>query len=209
MRSDLLTLLNRRSIGHPTSIASVEIQIHRELRVKLRGIPWWSENMRKETDAEIIFVFENVSSGSLDLEIADLEYDEVLETFSIREAEDCDWAQAYGFEIYCSSPIPNPMEIFTITYDWLIANKSIYNVSDFLNTGSGNYLSGFKKITASNSFLLARAPQPLCGQICDELTRQDVKHNKLATTLRDTSRLIVELDGSSFFCQNAYAEFTE
>ena len=87
MRTDLLTLLNRRSIGHPTSIASVEIKIHRELRVKLRGFPWWCDSQKQKADGDVTFVFEDVSSGSLGLEIADLNYDEVLETFTIRETE--------------------------------------------------------------------------------------------------------------------------
>jgi hypothetical protein len=209
MRTNLVTLMKQQTICHPSSIVCIRTEAGGHVSIKIRGFPWWREGLHHNSDGEIEFVFEGVSDGILDLAGLNLEDDKALEDFEIVETEECAWLEEYGFEIYCSAPIPNPLNVYTLVHDYLVTNKSNLSALDFLNTGSRYYLSEFRKIVASNSFLLCRAPAELCDLVIDELNRQGVQHNKLPSQLRDYSPLLVTLGGSQFFCKSASAIFDD
>lgn len=206
---NLISLLARREIVHPSSIISAELVNEQKLSINIKGVPWWRDVLKAGDESVIAFVFDGVTDGCLDLGIIDSEYDEALESFKIFYAEDCDWAQEYGFEIYCSAPLQDPFKLYSIVSDYVIGNRSMFGVTDYLNTGAGHYLHNFEKIVTSRSYMLARAPKVLCEKICSELDRQGVKYKTSASCIRNVGKIVVQLEGSTFFCSNAVAVYDE
>lgn len=199
--------MKKQTVCHPSSLVHIRAEKGGVVSIKTRGFPWWRDGLHQNQDEEIEFIFDGVADGVLNLAGFDYDDDEVLEDFEIIETEKCAWLEEYGFEIYCSAPIPAPLDIYTLVHDYLVANNSTLSALDFLNAGSRSYLNDFRKIVESNSFLLCRVPAELCGLIVDELNCQSVKHNKLPTSLRKNKPLLVTYDGFRFFCKNASAKF--
>ena len=89
------------------------------MRWSIQWRSWWREDDRPPAGAEITFIFKGIASGSLDLGMAlDSEYDEILEFFDISPLAEHDWAQPYGFEIYGSAPLPDPLSLYARVEDY-------------------------------------------------------------------------------------------
>lgn len=76
----------------------------------------------------------------------DSEYDEILEFFDISPLVEHDWAQPYGFEIYGSAPLPEPLSLYARVEDYLWEADASKTARDFLNMGNGGLLKNFCRV---------------------------------------------------------------
>jgi len=206
---DLLSLLEKYPISHPSSLVKIEADQSGRVSITIKGTQWWKGKSELGHDKEIIFVFEGVSDGFLDVDLFDDAWNECLESFCIFKTKECEWLAEDGFAIYCSSPLPEPLEIFVIVHDYLKKFDADISPVVFLNAGDFGYLADFKKITSSTSYLLGKVPPVLCGLIEEDLARQGVKYNKLGIGLRNNRTLLVQFGRNSFFCDSAMATFED
>jgi hypothetical protein len=207
MKADLLDLLRQREIVFPTRIAAVEGG-HRQLRVTIAGCPWWRETEMGERlqEEQIVLLFEGIQ-GLLDAEtLLDWEYDEALESFEVSPLSEQRWANGLtSYSTYCSERLPDPLRLYSVVADYLWEAGAPRSPRDYLNVPHGT-LASFCAITATTSYLLARAPEYLHQMISAELLRQNVRHNVLTEKGRPDDGLLVQLGASSFMCANATAE---
>jgi hypothetical protein len=202
---DAIQLLLERNIGHPSRIVSAEM-VDGQFRLTLAGYPWWRGRPDPDDDGSIRFHFSGVTGGELFLaDLLDHCDDEALETFDIRPVLALPWAEANGFAIYCSAPLPRPLAIYMAVQDYLFAVNAAREPGDFLN--GGHRLSDFLRITASAGYLLANCPTVIRDLIVDELGRQSVTPTVHGRPVGDDNRLFVRLGRSTFFCTVAEAEF--
>jgi len=208
MRINLLDLLQSNPIVHPTRIASMAIS-DGTLRIAVTGYPWWKPRADFSDDGQLEIRFEGLSDGYLDVTLASGDEDdlEALEGFALRSLENIDWAQPCIHAIYCSGPLQNPLAIYAVVNDYLVDVEAFKTPDDFLNFNFDGKLSSFAETGASNSFLVARAPESVRQIICEELTRQSVPYNVITTKLPPEKRLWVTLGDGHFLCDKAFTVF--
>ena len=205
MKTDLLELLNRTDIVHPTRIVAVEAS-HRQLRITIAGTPWW-RNDADVDEEQIVFSFEGVGEGLLDPEtLLDMDDDEALEVFEVSSLSEKGWAEAGSFfATFCSEPLPHPLQLYAIIEDYLWDAGAPRSARDYLNIPNGS-LSRFCEIASTNSFLLAEAPPKLHELVLAELRRQNVSHNVITSERASNQNLFVQIGDTSFVCERATAE---
>jgi hypothetical protein len=205
MKADLLELLKRTSVCHPTRVVAVEAG-HRRLRVIVSGNQWWRNDANVE-EAQIIFTFEGIGEGILDpVTLLDMEQDEALEVFEVSLLSEKEWAEAgTSFATYCSEPLPHPLQLYSIIQDYLWTAGAPRSARDYLNIPNGS-LARFREITGTSSYLLAEAPPKIHELVVKELRRQNVCHNVITTERTSNQKLIVQLGGTVFVCERATAE---
>ena len=106
MHVDLVELLSRRPIRHPTQVESVVIRGDR-MEMVVTGHPWWASTQADMPQSRITLVFEELSKGTLPVCLND-PFNEDLESFSIQPLATIEWAQPPRNEIYCQAPLPDP-----------------------------------------------------------------------------------------------------
>jgi hypothetical protein len=207
MTVDLMELLSRRPIAHPTRITSALFR-DGELRVFVKGWPWWVEEPSRQDDEEIVFCFNGITGGLIELTaLVDDEFDEALEDFDISLTEEHEWAKPSTFGIYCSAPLVHPVELYARVEDYLCESSALRVPEDFLHHASP--LSRFLKATATRSYLLANGPECIRRLVCEELQAQGVPHTVIEKAAASEGRFLVRLNDSGFFCDAATAEFDE
>ena len=209
MEVDLLSLLGRRSVTHPSRITSVEFTANCEVRIGVTGWPWWTEGLDTSKDHTIAFSFRGVSDGALETRDFDFEETEALETFAVVETVKLPWARSEGSAIYCHAPLPRPLRVFAAVHDFLLPYGGVRRAGHFLNSGDAESLATFVDRTSSNSYLIANAPPVIRDIVCDELAAQGVTYNELPARLQPCGRLLVTLGRSQFFCETAHVEFVD
>src|SRR6266446_3128425 len=178
MQVDLIELLSRRRIAHPSRVISAALR-ESELVLILRGWPWWREAKLGLNEGDITFRFTGVADGWLDLTwIFSRDNDEALDPFDVSSVADHEWAQPNTFEVYCNGPLPDPLGLYAKVEDYLWGVSAPKGARDFLNVDCG-VLSRFVQITASSSYLVARGPERIRKIVCDELGEQRVPYNVL------------------------------
>lgn len=204
MRKALIELLAERPIVHPTHVEAMAWD-GGELRITVRGHAWWAAPYGPPKEGVIRFIFSHLSEGSLD--VADLNFhdDEALEDFSVVSVEPENWAGPMEWSIFCSGPIPAPLDLYIRLQDFLAAEEAFRGPADFLNRAST--LSAFKDMAGSAGFLLARGPASVRDVLCAELARQGVPHNVVHTQPDTAGDILVRLGGSAFLCHVVEAEF--
>ncbi len=203
MRVDLVELLARRPIVHPTRVERVSICGQR-VEMVVSGHPWWSDKGDDEPPQYITLVFEAASDGALPVPSAG-EYEEDLEEFCVEPLANVNWAQPCENAIYCHAPLPDPAALYAMLQAFLAGAHAFKEPGDFLN--QGYVLADFARITSGRSYLVASAPDSLCRLICIELVRQKVDHNIIRHSLGPETRLWVQLNGEGFLCERAWAQF--
>lgn len=205
MKTDLIDLLGKTEIVHPTRIAAVEAS-HRELRITIAGYPWWRPGTGGGEE-RIVFSFEGVEEGQLDAAtLLDMQEDEALEVFLVSRLADEPWADTGTFYAsYCSEPLPDPLRLFAVVEDYLWDAGAPRSARDYLNVPCG-YLSRFCDLAGTASFLVAEAPKHLHDMIIAELRRQNVTHNVLMSERPSKRGVFVQIGGTSFVCEGATAE---
>jgi hypothetical protein len=205
MKTDLLQLLNRTSITHPTRIVAVEAS-HLQLRVRVSSNQWWRNSPSAE-EGQIVFTFEGIGEGQFHLEtLLDMDDYEALEIFEVSLLSDKDWAKVGpSFATYCSEPLPHPLQLYSIIEDYLWAAGALHSARDYLNIPGGSLLR-FCEISATSSYLLAEAPSKIHELILAELKRQNVSHNVICSEQDSNQTLFVQIGDSSFVCERATAE---
>jgi hypothetical protein len=207
MSVDLLSLLRRKPVGHPTRITSVQFVGNRALRIVVVGWPWWDACLDTSTDHQIELLFGGISDGVLEPLDFDFEETEALEPFEVVETANLPWAQPDGFAIYCHAPLPRPLEVFAKIHDFLLPCGGVRRASHFLNCGDQEALSTFVERTRSTSYLIGNAPRAIRDLITAELTAQHVAYNELPRRLQRCGPLLVTMGRSQFLCETAEAEF--
>ncbi len=200
---DALQLLSVREICHPSRVVSASM-VAGEFRLSIAGYPWWSSTIAND-EGGISFRFSGVTSGELDLTTLLHVDDEALEQFDISLTSTLDWAQPNQFDIYCSAPLRNPLTVYMIVENYLVASRARRSPGYYLN-GAIN-MSKFLEIVTSSGYLLATAPHSIRSLVVAELEAQSVPHTILEKKVRAEGRLFVRLLGSAFFCESAIAEF--
>ncbi len=206
-RIDLVKLIKRREICHPSRLKSLTAA-GQELRIVFEGYPWWRAHNVDYLDGFITFIFKD-TDGFLDLrfvqDCGNDEADEVLEDFSIVRIKAGDWADTPCFSIFGQAPLPDPKGLYERLHAQLQKLQSYKKARDFLNCPPGK-LSRFVELTNASAYLLARVPKSLCEFICVDLKAQGVPFNIVG---KETHRdgLIVRWQDTTFGCQTAYAEF--
>jgi hypothetical protein len=202
---DLGELLAERDIIHPTQIETVSWSDD-QLQITLRGYRWWERPYSdRSVDGRIRLIFGGLLDGSLRPDEFDFKDDEALDEFELLPASDVAWAQPSDWSIFCSGPIPEPLQIYIRLHDFLHDAGSFLTAGDFLN--QADKLGAFSEMARSRSFLLARGPACVRDLLCRELERQAVPHNVLSTTADTAPNFLVRLGRSAFLCCSAEAEF--
>lgn len=205
MKTDLIDLLGRTDIVHPTRIAAVEAS-HRELLIAIAGYPWWRPSKGGD-EQRIVFTFEGVEEGLLDAaSLLDMEENEALEDFRVSRLSEEPWADAGTvYASYCSEPLPDPLRLFAVVEDYLWDAGAPRSARDYLNVPDG-YLARFCDLARTASFLVAEAPKHVHDMIIAELRRQNVAHAVLMSERPAKRGVFVQIGGTSFVCEGATAE---
>lgn len=205
MKIDLLELLNRTNIVHPTRIVGIEAS-HLQLRIKVSGNQWWRSDAGAE-EGQIVFTFEGIGEGLLDPEtLLDMEEDEALEIFEVLLLSAKEWAKAGTcFATYCYEPLPHPLQLYLIIEDYLWNAGALRSARDYLNIPNGSLLR-FCEIAGTSSYLLAEAPPKIHELVLAELKRQNVSHNVITSERTSNQTLLVQMGDTSFVCERATAE---
>lgn len=206
MRVDLLALLRKRSVCHPSHIIGAALENH-DFRVRIVGDPWWSENSDRSRDHAIEFIFGGVGEGVLEPLDFDSEFSEALEPFNVIASDTLPWAQPRGSEIYCNAPLPKPLEVYLTVHDFLASHGTFRRAWQYLNCPEGEQLGPFIQITQANSFLLGRFPPVIRDLVCAQLDAQGVPYSDLPIGLEKLGKLLVTIQRSQFFCETAVAVF--
>jgi hypothetical protein len=209
MRVELIELLRTRAIFHPSRIISTSLNHEGALRIRAFGIPWWHKEP-KLPEGAIEYVFSGIDDGEVDLgRLPRSSDDEAWEIFEVRSLADVGWAQPSCFDIYCNGPLLRPFSLYQAVHDYLELEHSFFRADDFLNFGSSRLLADYQKIVASNSYLVARAPDAIRALVCAELDAQGVGYSVISHSRQPETRLWVRLEGLDVICEAAYAEFEE
>jgi hypothetical protein len=205
MKTDLLELLNRTNIVHPTRIVGIEAS-HLQLRIKVSGNQWWRNDGGAE-EGQIVFTFEGIGEGLLNPEtLLNMEEDEALEIFEVSLLSEKEWAKAgTSFATYCSEPLPHPLQLYSIIEDYLWNAGALRSARDYLNIPNGSLLR-FCEIAGTSSYLLAESPAKVHELVVAELKRQNVSHNVITSERTSNQTLIVQIGDTSFVCERATAE---
>lgn len=205
MKIDLLDLLATRSIAHPTRVRSATMA-DGLLSLTIGGWAWWRET-EQDREGLIRLTFSGLSSGTIDLLdwLSGDDFDEVLENFDVRRTSELEWAQPASSQIFCSAPLPRPLDLYDRIEGYLQAQGALREPADFLN-GAGR-LSRFLGYVSSNFYLLATGPSVICDLIVDELKRQDVAHQISPGGGYPEAPIFVRFGEHGFFCKHATAEF--
>jgi hypothetical protein len=200
---NLTDLLQTRDIAHPTRVARASLQGDR-LSLTVQGHPWWKRDPQPGEESTLELIFEGISWGTLDLTLSAAEWDEVLEDFRVQPLVDVDWAQPDARSIFCYAPLPDPFRLYAALHEWLRDRDAFKTAADFLN--SGDDITRFAEITATQSYLVAKGPEIITQILCDELSRQDVPFEVHTFDLPTDRRLWVRLGAADFLCERAVAE---
>jgi hypothetical protein len=205
MKTDLLELLNRTNIVHPTRIVGIEAS-HLQLRIKVSGNQWWRSDVGAG-EGQIVFTFEGIGEGLLNPEtLLNMEEDEALEIFEVSLLSEKEWAKAgISFATYCSEPLPHPLQLYLIIEDYLWNAGALRSARDYLNIPNGSLLR-FCEIAGTSSYLLAEAPPKIHELVAAELKRQNVSHNVITSERTSNQTLLVQIGDTSFVCERATAE---
>jgi hypothetical protein len=176
MKTDLLELLNRTNIVHPTRIVGIEAS-HLQLRIKVSGNQWWRNDGGAE-EGQIVFTFDGIGEGLLDPKtLFDMEKDKALEIFEVSLLSEKEWANAgTSFATYCSEPLPDPLQLYLIIEDYLWNAGALRSARDYLNIPNGSLLH-FCEIAGTGSYLLAEAPPRIHELVLEELKLTNSKPN--------------------------------
>jgi hypothetical protein len=208
MRVDLVELLRAREIGHPCRLLRLESSCDSDLRIEVAGYPWWLQNLPHDREERITFHLEGITGGLFDSDLFHADcYDEDLESFDAGPLSAQAWAEGVHCDVYCSSPLPNALDVYASLQDVLLALKCPYSPGHYLNMGNSESFTEFVAIASSGSFLLCRGPEAGCNAVCGTLKRSGVAFNVVRG--KDLSRglIYVRLQGSHWICRSAYAVF--
>src|SRR4029078_3024441 len=88
-RVELVDLLRGRKIRHPSSITRLESRGAGDLRVEVKGIPWWEDGNSSATDASATFHFEGISPGWVNVDLLKADpFNEDLKYFDARPRDE-------------------------------------------------------------------------------------------------------------------------
>lgn len=206
MRAKLAELLEERPISHPTILDLAEWRGDR-LTLTIRGYRWWEDAYSdRSIEGVCRLVFEGLSEGIIEASSfsGGDEADEALDAFEITPVAEHPWAQARDWSIYCSRPIPAPLDVFRVLQVALARVGAFRTPPDFLNQGQD--LDRFIEMTARGGFLLAQGPAWVRDLLTAELERQGVSFNLLHIPADTEGEWLVRLDGCSFVCREAWIE---
>jgi hypothetical protein len=206
MLVDLALLLRDRQVCHPSRITAAVLK-DRNLQVRIAGWPWWNDNAGIGRDHGIKLIFRGVGEGILELWDFDSENNRALERFSVIASDDLPWAQPNGSAIYCSTPLPKPLNIYLGVNDFLASHGAFRRGEQYLNCLDNEELTTFVKITQASSYLLGQFPPAIRDIVCAELDTQKVHYSELPCVFEKTGQLLVTIQRSQFFCETAEALF--
>jgi hypothetical protein len=206
MLVDVKELLTTRRIHHPATCQFIGV-VDGTLVLRFRGVPWWRPQFQFTDEADIEFRFENVEGGQFEFHhFYDLDWHDALEIFSVQSAKEVAWFGQEQTSIFCSAPLSDPIKIFAIVHDFLVEQDALYRVSKYLNAHT---ISRFVELACYNGFFLGGFPSVLADMICAELRTQNVAYTQFSGVRKDHDKLLVNLEGTQFFCSSAVAVFDD
>lgn len=201
---DLVELMATRSVAHPSYILRA-LFADGALAVTAYGWPWWRPDQQAEED-RIDLTFSGISSGTLDLlDWTSPGFNEALEDFAVCETEGLDWAGPTSGSIYCSAPIPRPLDLYDRLEAYLLDQNALRQPRDFLN--GANRLSRFISFVTSDTYMLGSGPAAVCDLLTEELRLQGVPFTFVEHQGVPEAPIFVRIGQHGFFCEKATAEF--
>lgn len=202
MQSELVELLSKKKISHPTQIRSSEFSASTGI-IKLRGFPWWSDDRSGIEEAEISFRFDGIEESNLSESwFGGDEFHEDLEDFSVEQMNEQVWALGKSTEVYCNAPLEDKFELLAAVDSFLVSSGCPYNLGVFLNMPT---IRTFGEFTSSSSYKICSGPKAVCDQVTKELERQNVTYSALEHAPREDNRLLVRLHSGFLICRSAIA----
>ena len=208
MRVELVELLRAREPCHPSRFVLLESNCDSNVRIEVRGNPWWLENPPHAMDEKITFFFEGITDGFLgaDAFTADT-FEEDLETFDVRPLSEHEWANGANCEVFCTSPLSTPWDVYVSLHDFLLSVDCPFGPERYLNLGNAGSLSGFAAITSSKSYLACRGPEAVCNVVCTALKKCGTEFNIVSGKDLSSGLICVQFGGTHLICRSAYAIF--
>ena len=205
MRIDLIDLLGRKKIAHSSRFHRLESKFDASLTIEVGGVPWWSNAANPGIEGNAIFCFEGISDGIFDARffVSDV-ISEDLEFFDVRPLAEVDWARDPHCNVFCSSPISDPIGLFAALHDFLNRQECPFPPMRYLNPQNGT-LREFSEIALSRSFLVCSAPEGIADFVCSVLRKQVVPFTILRGQDVSAGLFWVRIGASQFACTKAYA----
>ena len=151
MRVNLQQLLRDRGVVNPTRVQETTFR-EDELRIRLMGPAWWTPYQDHACERRIDLIFQGVGEGHLDPTDFASADDKDFEHLEIAEISQVPWVQQNGTAIFCSAPIPKPLELYFVIHDFLIAQGSMRTAEHYLNSrGDSRH---FRRVVQSQAYLL-------------------------------------------------------
>lgn len=210
MRIELVRLLRMRQVRHPSRFVLWKSKCGSEVRIEITGYPWWLEKPPQVFDRKITFYFEGISDGFLysDVFAADT-FEEDLEPFDVRPLSEHEWAKGAHCDVYCSSPLSDPLDIYVRLHDFLLSVDCPYGPERYLNMGDSGSFVEFAAIASSKAFLICSGPESVCNVACKGLKDSGAAFKIISDREVSSDLICVRCGESYLICQSAYAVFDD
>lgn len=216
MRTDLLELLSRRAIVHPTRLDRFSSSFDCSVSVGISGYPWWRDSAARKSRGKAVLHFEGIDRGSIDVEFfRQVKFDRIeshsdLENFSVVCLSDEAWARGEWWHVFCHAPLADPMAFYAEFHDYLRSIRCPHPPSLYLNCMNSLTevsLKAFSAHASSTSYQLCGAPEEIARWVCGELDRCGTGHKILKSSENKTGLRLVRFGQSYFTCANAFIEY--
>jgi hypothetical protein len=214
MKADLLEIMERSALGHPTYVTSVRGSKRDDKidwSVEIEGWRWWKQTPQEQVCFDerhkAVMRFENLSAGQFGmncLETNPFDRARDLEDFCVYRLSEHGWAQPFNDRISVTGSVPDPDQLYICLEDHLVAAGSCRTPADFIN---GGRLSTFRKYASSFGCLLAEGPGPIMAVMRDELERQGARFKVGPCRPYEGEGLLVTWLDTWFTCESAFVEF--
>lgn len=208
MQIQLLDLLRSREIVHPSRIVRIESACDSSCSLELVGYPWWSDLLSTTEEQKAVIRLEGIEDGILDVFLLESDRSDIdLEYFDVQPLNRYSWASGIYQQLFCSTPIEDPIKIYATLHDYLKSVQCLYSPHQYLNMGDVGTFEFFEDICRSNSFQLCEGPDSICKTVADEIDKEGATYNLVDGRKLDSPDILVSIKNSQIICSNAFITF--
>ena len=210
MRVELVELMRRRELCHPSRYTLLRSYCDSALQIEVTGYPWWLANPENVSGKKITFHIEGITDICLNRDVFGADpCEEDLESIDVRPLSEHDWAKGMHGKVYCSAPLVNPLDVYASAHDFLLSINCPYGPERYLNMGEFGSLDEFVAIASENSFLLCSGPEMIRQKACGVLEDQGSEFNVVVGEDLSGGLFCVQFSGSHIICRSAHAIFED
>ena len=208
MQIQLLDLLRSREIVHPSRIVRIESACDSSCSLELVGYPWWCDLIPTTDEQKAVIRLEGIQDGNLDVVLLESgPSDDDLENFDVQPLNSYSWASGIYQQLFCSTPIEDPIKIYATLHDYLISVQCLYSPHQYLNMGDVGTFQFFEDICRSNSFQLCAGPDSICKAVADEIDKEGATYTFVDGRRLESPDILVSIKDSQITCSNAFITF--